>query len=333
MTQKTQSDHGTAPDGKPLQALEIGGPELQARILTLGACLQDLRLADHGPSLVLGYADPRAYARNPHKHGAIVGRYANRIAGGRFTLDGVTHALDRNENGIQTCHGGTEGTQTRSWEVLDHGADHVTLGLRLAAGHMGFPGALDLRCSYRIEGASLWIDLQGVSDAPTFCNLTNHAYLSLTGAPTTAGHRLWVDADEVLEVDDHLIPTGRTLNVAGTGLDFRDPAPLSVAVDHNFCLAPHRRALSRAARLEADGLAMDLWTTEPGLQVYDGRALDTTGQAGLDGGTYGPHAGIALEPQAWPDAPNQDWAGQALLRPGETYHHQTRLAFSRTTAA
>lgn len=326
------TDHGTAPDGKPFQGIAIDGPELSARVLTFGAALQDLRLTGHAPPLVLGYADPTGYFNNPHKLGAVVGRCANRIADGRFTLDGQTHALDRNDGGVQTLHGGADGVQNKSWTLLDHGPAHVSLGLHLPDDHMGFPGALDLRCTYRVDGTALEIALQGETDAPTYCNLTNHSYFTLTGDATTDGHRLRIDAEDVLDLRDRMIPTGRTTPVAGTALDFRSPAAPSVPLDHNFCLAEARRNLTRAAVLEAAGLTMTLSTTEPGLQVYDGRALDKTGQTGLNGAPYGPHAGIALEPQAWPDAPNQPWAHQALLRPDETYRHLTRLAFSRAPA-
>ncbi|TNF18158.1 MAG: galactose mutarotase [Rhodobacteraceae bacterium] len=327
------TDLGTAPDGKPFRGIAIGGPDLSARVLTFGAALQDLRLAGHAPPLVLGYAEPRGYFDNPHKLGAVVGRCANRIAGGQFTLDGRTHRLDRNDGGVQTLHGGADGVQNKSWDLADHGPGHVSLGLHLPGGHMGFPGALDLLCTYRVAGAALEIELQARTDAPTYCNLTNHSYFTLTGAPTTRGHRLRIAAEEVLELDARMIPTGRPVPVAGTGLDFRRPAAPEVPLDHNFCLAETRRALTPVAVLEAAGLSMTLSTTEPGLQVYDGRALDRTGQAGLCGGTHGPHAGIALEPQAWPDAPNQPWSAQALLRPGETYRHLTRLAFSRPASS
>lgn len=329
MAQADIITHGTAPDGAPFQGVRIGGDRLRAEVLTLGAALRDLRLRGHEAPLVVGYANPLDYFNNPHKLGVIVGRCANRIAEARFVLEGEAHVLDRNEREVQTLHGGSDGTHVKSWAIADHGAAHVTLEIALPDGHMGFPGRLAARCTYRVDGPVLSILLEGTCDAPTYCNLTNHSYYTLDGAPDLGGHRLCVLAERYLPVDARQIPL-QPVDVAGTAFDFRTARAIDAGLDHNFCLSESRRALTPAARLEAGGLAMDLATTEPGLQVYDGRALDRSGQAGLMGAPYGPRAGLALEPQAWPDAPNQVWAEQALLRPGEAYRHETRLRFAET---
>ncbi|WP_323763233.1 aldose epimerase family protein [Marinovum sp.] len=329
MAKRNITDLGVAPDGKVFQSIKIGLGGLSARILTFGAALQSLRLGGHYHSVVLGYADPTDYFDNPGYLGAIVGRYANRIADGRFTLEGRTHQLDRNEAGVQCLHGGSQGTGVRSWQVLDSGEDHVTLGLSLADGHMGFPGAIDLRCRYATRGSTLTILLTGRSDMPTYCNLASHAYYNLTGEDTIAAHKLGLTAEQYLPVDDRKIPLGHPEDVAGTSFDFLTPRRLSAPVDHNFCRARARTALGPAATLEAGGLRMTLETTEPGVQVYDGAALGRSGRRGLTGAPYAAHAGLALEPQAWPDAPNQPWAAQARLDPGETWRSETRLSFTR----
>lgn len=329
MAQRNITDLGIAPDGKLFRSIRIGIGGLTARILTFGAALQSLRLGGHDHSVVLGHADPTDYFENPGCLGAIVGRCANRIAGGRFTLEGRTHQLDCNEDGVNCLHGGRDGTARRSWRVLESGEDHVTLGLQLEDGHMGFPGAIDLRCRYAIRGTTLTILLTGRSDAATYCNLASHAYYNLTGAPTTEAHRLCVTAERYLPLDARKIPLGAPADVAGTDYDFRSPRPLSAPLDHNFCRARARTPLGPAATLEAGGLRMTLETTEPGLQVYDGAALGRSGVPGLTGAPHAAYAGIALEPQAWPDAPNQSWAAQALLQPGETWRSETRLSFTR----
>jgi len=331
MAQRHITDLGIAPDGKVFQSITIGGGGLTSRVLTFGAALQDLRLGGHDVPVVLGHAEPEAYFDNPGYLGAIVGRYANRIADGRFTLDGRGHQVDRNENGVQCLHGGSLGTSAQSWQLLESADDHVTLGLMLEDGHMGFPGALDLRCRYSTRGSTLTILLTGRSDATTYCNLASHAYYNLTGAADIKEHRLCITAERYLPVDARQIPLGAPADVAGTPFDFRTPAGLTAPLDHTFCRAEARTALGPAATLEAAGLHMTLETTEPGLHVYDGAALGRTNRPGLQGAPYGPHAGIALEPQAWPDAPNQSWASQALLRPGETWRSETRLSFERVS--
>ncbi|MGY3437476.1 MULTISPECIES: aldose epimerase family protein [unclassified Marinovum] len=331
MTSPQITEHGQAPDGTPLQQIAIGRAGLSARILTLGATVQDLRLAGHGAPLILGFSDAQDYIGSTGCLGAIVGRCANRIAGGQFTLDGTQHQLDRNENDVQCLHGGRDGLHVQTWAILDLGPDHVTLGVTLAEGHMGFPGQLDLQCCYRIVDNTLTITLSGETTAPTYCNPASHIYYNLTGQPTALDHRLRVDAAQYLPVDARSIPLGTPADVAGTAFDLRQPATFNGPVDHNFCLAEARRPLTPVAELSAGNLRMEMATTEPGLQVYDGGWLDIAGRPGLDGVAYGRNAGIALEPQAWPDAPNQAWAAQALLRPGETYHSETRLAFVRST--
>lgn len=329
MARRNITDLGIAPDGKIFQSIKIGAGGLTARILTYGASLQELRLGGHAAPVVLGYAEPEAYFDNPGYLGAIVGRVANRIAGGRFALDGKTHEIDRNENGVQSLHGGRAGTSARSWQVLEAGDDHVTLGLTLKDGDMGFPGHLDLRCRYSTRGTTFTILLTGRSEALTYCNLASHSYYNLTGAPDISDHRLCVNAETYLPVDDRQIPLSTPAPVAETPFDFRRARRIEAPVDHNFCRAPARTTLAPAATLEAGGLRMTLETTEPGLQVYDGAHLGGSRKKGLRGDPYGPRAGIALEPQAWPDAPNQSWAAQALLRPGETWRSETRLAFTR----
>lgn len=317
------------PDGREVQAITLQGPFLSARVLTLGAIVQDLRLADVAHPLVLGFPQASPYLTAPGRYvGALVGRYANRIGGARFMLDGRMIQLTPNE-GANQLHGGPEGIDSRLWRIEDLAADRVVLGLDLPDGDMGFPGALRISATISVAEDALGFDLVARTDAPTLCNLAHHGYFNLDDAGDIRGHRLMVEASHYLPVDDALIPTGEVAPVTGTGFDFRTLREIGAhPCDHNFCLSHSRRALRRVARLQGrSGLTMTVETTEPGLQVYDGRHFD--GIAGLDGRRYGPHAGIALETQIWPDAPNRTDFPSAVLRPGQEWRAITRYRFDR----
>lgn len=326
------------PDGRTVHRVTLTGDGLTARILTFGAVVQDLRLDGHPPPLVLGFAGFPPYLDRSPYFGAIVGRCANRIAGGRFTIDGIIHAVDRNERGRTCLHGGADGISQRLWTLAELGGDFVTLSLRDPDGAMGFPGTLSIACTYRLRGAALEVTLTAETDAPTPCNLAHHSYFNLDdgGRSTILDHRLALFAEAVLPVDGHSIPTGAILPVAGTPFDFRAMRPIrrpgdrAAAYDHNWCLAAERRAPTLAARLEAarSGLAMELTTTEPGLQFYAGLSVGRS-DPGLDGIVYADTAGLCLEPQVWPDAVNQPAFPSPLLRPGESYRQETAYRFFR----
>ncbi|MBF9030867.1 galactose mutarotase [Rhodobacterales bacterium HKCCE3408] len=321
---------GQAPTGEPIARLVLEGGGLRVALLTYGATVQDVRLDGIDHPLVLGSDDPAAYFGPMHYFGAIVGRVANRIAGGRAPLDGKILDLDRNENGQTTLHGGSDGASARVWRIEAHDASTCTMALRLPDGQAGFPGNLDIRATFALPGDGvLSITLEALTDAPTFCNLAHHGYWSLDGGPDIRGQRMQIAADRYLAVDAALIPTG-DIPVAGTRYDFRQMRPVVEAdaapIDISFCLTGDQPAL----RLMGERVGLDLTTDAPALQVYDAARIDTGTTAGLGGQPYGAYSALALEPQDWPDAPNNPAAPSILLRPGEVYRQHSEFRLFRT---
>ncbi|WP_287886386.1 MULTISPECIES: aldose epimerase family protein [Paracoccus] len=327
---------GMLPDGRPVMQATISGHGLTASIITLGASLQDLRLSGVGYSLVLGFPRLEPYLDEGRYFGAVVGRHANRIAHGRAVIDGQDLQLDRNQDGRHLLHGGHDGCGTRNWMLADWDESSVALADYLPAGHMGFPGAMLIRATWSIlPGPTLMLTILATSDEATFCNFAQHSYFNLDGAETVADHRLAIPAETYLPVDGDMIPLGDPAPVQGTHLDFRAPVALGERlggprIDHNLCVSSRRRIMPRkVAMLQAGGLMMSLRSTEPGLQVYPGEHL-APGAPGLNGRPYGRHAGIALESQLWPDAPNHADYPSALLGPGELYRQSTVMSFCRS---
>ena len=325
---------GTLPDGQPVERIGIEGGGLRAAVLTYGAILQDLRLDGHAPPLVLGFERIEHYLDHSVFFGAVVGRYANRIANGRYSIDGRDYQADRNDRG-HTLHGGRAGIDRQNWTLAAHSADFVTLALADPADTSGFPGNLSITCTYRLQDGELRVEFAARTDAPTLCNLAHHSWFNLDdgGSGDIGDHVLAIDAERYLPVDGTGIPTGEVRSVEDTPFDSRHPRQIGRAAlyDHNFCLAGSRRALTRAARLEGarSGIAMEVWTTEPGLQFFSGDIAPRS-VPGLGGRRYGRRAGLCLEPQIWPDAPNHPHFPQALLRPGETYRQVSSFRFSRS---
>lgn len=320
------------PDGQTIHRLCLTGGGLTAHVLTLGAIVQDLRLDGVAHPLVLGADHLTPYLGPMRYFGASVGRYANRIAHGRFTLNGQTHALSRNFRGQHCLHGGAHGCAEKLWSVRDLGKDQAKLAVTLPDGDMGFPGQLDIDLTISLSDGALGFDYTATSDRDTVCSLAHHGYFVLDGSGSLAQHRLRLAAEHYLPVDDDLIPTGHVAPVANTAFDFRSARPLrDVALDHNFCLPPARAGLQPVAWLQSalSGVQMRVETTQPGLQVYTANHLPQDGVTGPDGRALGRHAGIALETQAWPDAPNHPDFPDATLRAGDTYRHVTRYVFDR----
>ncbi|WP_422048682.1 aldose epimerase family protein [Shimia sp.] len=324
---------GHMPDGSAVHRIILKGGGLTAHLLTYGAVLQDLRLAGHDAPLVLGFAEFAPYLTHSPYFGATAGRFANRIRDGHLELDGQSYQLDRNFIGKHTLHGGADSMGKRLWEIAAEAEDSATLQITLPDGHMGFPGSLTARVSFALlEGGVLDIRMRAETDRTTLCSLAHHSYFKLDSADTISEHSLQIAAQTYLPVDAELIPTGAQAPVAGTGFDFRQSAPVRQAhpVDHNFCLSAAREALRPVATLKsaASGVTMRCLTTEPGLQVYDGENINIA-LPGLDGQPMGAYAGIAMEPQVWPDAHHHDDFPQAVLRPGETYQQHTQFVFSK----
>ncbi|WP_119309420.1 aldose epimerase family protein [Cohaesibacter haloalkalitolerans] len=327
---------GVMPDGTPVQRATISGGGLTAKVLSYGTVLQDLRLEGHDKALVLGFDKFEDYLTYGSHFGATAGRVGNRIRDGHLELDGKTYQLDTNFLGKHTLHGGKKGMGVQNW-AFDRVEDNaVHMSITLPDGEMGFPGNLTIKIVYSLlEGGVLDMMMTAETDATTLCNLAHHSYFNLDGDPTILDHMLQVDADHYLEITDELIPTGKLLPVEGTSLDFRTTkrvgdATSVKAVDNNFCLKDSGGALRRVATLSSpkSGISMDVATTEPGVQGYDGVNMKPN-TPNLDGVIKGQFGGFCLEPQIWPDAIHHPNFPSAILRPGETYSQHTQYIFKK----
>ena len=310
----------------------IAGHGLTATFLDIGATLRELRLEGHGTPLSLGLADTGDYPAKASYMGATAGRVINRIGGASFDLDGGTHRTDPNFLDRHTLHGGSRGMGKRDWSVADRGDGWIAFALVQEDGDMGFPGRLEAEARFTLEAdATLRIDYRATADRPTPCAIGHHSYWKLDDAQTVDDHVLTLAADRMTAVDDDLIPTGELASVAGTPFDFRAGRPVGGfdLLDHNLCMAQARGPLRAVGTLHSprSGVTMRIATTEPGMQVYDGAKLKPL--RGVGGLTYGPRAGVALEPQNWPDAVNHDGFPDCILRPGETYEQTTTFSFSK----
>jgi aldose 1-epimerase len=331
-----------APDGRSADAFALeDGAGVQARVLALGASLVGLDAPDGagraGP-VVLELASPAAHFA-PHPFvGATIGRYANRIANARFRLGAREFALAAND-GANHLHGGPRGFQIRTWSsrpVDDGERAGVRFEHASADGEEGYPGALAAGVTYWLGAAGeLAIDLRATSDRPTVVNLTHHGYWNLRdgGAGDVLGHELEIDAPAYTPVDAAGIPTGEIRPVEGTPFDFRRPRAIGERIetlvaerggyDHNFVLSPRGPEPRFAARLRdaASGRALEVWTTQPGLQIYTANRFDGS-LAGPAGRSYHRWCAICLEPQHFPDSPNRPDFPSTTLRPGEIYAHR-----------
>jgi aldose 1-epimerase len=307
-----------------MRLFTLQSERLRARILDYGATLVSLEAPDRRGALgdvVLGFDDLERY-RGPHPHfGGVVGRYANRIAQGRFTLDGRSFQLACND-GRHHLHGGKRGFDRALWQGEEH-ANRVVLAYRSRGGEEGYPGTLNVTVTYSLEPSALRIDYAAATDRPTILNLTNHAYFNLAGAGTIHAHVLRMAARRYVVVDEERIPTGEIAPVAGTAFDFTRAKPLAQpAFDHTFVLDAevelHEPGSGRMLRIS---------TSQPGVQLYTGNLLDGS-IAGKGGARYVRHAGLCLEPQHFPDAPNHPAFPSTVLRPGQDYRHHAVYAFS-----
>jgi aldose 1-epimerase len=323
-------------DGQDVLQVSLTGPDgMEMKVLTWGAVVRDLTVPSAGgpQRVVLGLNSVEDYIAHSPYFGAIVGRHANRIGRARFTLNGETHILDANE-GENQLHGGTMGFGTRLWSMVDHTPSSLTLSLVSENGDMGYPGRLVATCTYTLLPSSLRIELEAICDRPTPVNLTTHGYFNLDGSPDISSHELMIVGDYITPTRPDLIPTGEITAVAGTDYDFTAPRPIHGAqhtlYDTNFVLRGPYGELRHAATLASpkNGLSMELWTTEPGVQFYDGHLLDMPVQ-GLSGARYGRHGGLCLEPQRFPDSPNNAHFPGSILVPGQVSRQISELRFSR----
>ncbi|BDA82608.1 aldose 1-epimerase [Aureimonas sp. SA4125] len=317
------------------QIITLRSDSISVEILTAGASVRSLHIPGVPHSLVVGAEDRAVYgAANRPFLGATIGRHANRIASGRLIVADEVHDLSINEP-PHHLHGGVGGFWSRDWSVVEATETRAVLSLSAAEGEDGYPGRADVTATFALaDGGILEIAYEGSVSRESVMNLTAHLYFNLSGKPTTQDHHLTVAAASYLPVDAGLIPTGEIAAVAGTPFDFRMGRRLADGpsmLDHNFCLDGGRQTVPRPiARLSCEeaGVALEISSGEAGLQVYDGAKFDAT-IPGLDGRGIGRHGAIALEPQGWPDAPNQPNFPATRLRPGETYRHDSHYRFTR----
>ncbi|GAA3446508.1 aldose epimerase family protein [Planomonospora venezuelensis] len=300
----------------------LSNGRMRVGILTLGAIVQSVELPD-GTDVVLGLPTVADYLTRSRYFGAVVGRYGNRIAGGRFTLDGTSYRLPLNDKG-NSLHGGESGFDKRIWQAEPDGERAVRLTRVSKDGEEGYPGTLTVSVTYALtDRDELRIGYHAVTDAPTVLNLTNHSYFNLAGSGDVLGHVVTVEADHYLPVDEGKIPLpGEPAPVAGTPYDFTRPqavgARLEGCYDHCYVLRP-----GGTMRVEepVSGRAMEVTTTEPGVQFYTGHMLDGVATP------YGRFAGFCLETQHFPDAPNRPDFPSTVLRPGQEHVSETAYRF------
>ncbi|MGW4561345.1 aldose epimerase family protein [Streptomyces sp. NPDC004561] len=316
---------GALPDGSEVHRWTLERAGTRVEVLTYGGIVRSVEIPDREgrtADVVLGFADLKGYLAHPEPHlGALVGRYANRIAGARFPLDGLVYALEPNE-GSNCLHGGPHGFDQRLWE-----AEPVAHGVRLtrvsAHGEEGFPGRLAVSATYTLDATgALRIAYQAVTDAPTVLNLTNHSYFNLAGSGHAGGHELRLAASRFTPADADQIPTGVLEDVTGSRFDFRTARKVGSGYDHNFVLDKGvTETAEEVAELHdpASGRALTVATTEPGLQLYTADHLAAP---------FAPGDGVALETQHFPDSPNRPEFPGTVLRPDGVFRSETVYGFS-----
>ncbi|HEX8393876.1 MAG TPA: aldose epimerase family protein [Longimicrobium sp.] len=337
-----RSPFGRLADGAQVDAftLELAGAA-RVRVSAYGGAVLSILVPDRDGRMgdvVLGFDTLDGYVADDSYQGALIGRSGNRIARGRFALDGHEYSL-RINNGPNHLHGGPEGFHKRLWDAEEvRTAEGAGVRLRLTSpdGDQGYPGTVDATVTYLLtEQGALRVEYDAVTDAPTPVNLTQHTYWNLSADPRRdiLGHRLRLDADRITPVDAELIPTGELMPVAGTPFDFAAPQSIGARVDgddeqlrhaggydHNFVLRGAGGGLAMAARVHEpeSGRVLEVHTTQPGIQFYSGNFLDGS-IVGKQGIAYGRRTGLCLEPQGFPDAPNHPGFPSTILRPGERY--------------
>jgi aldose 1-epimerase len=346
----TKESFGNAPDGTPVSLYTLTNTHgMEAKITTFGGIVVSLKVPDRNGKLddvVLGFNSPGDYVKNHSYFGALIGRYGNRIAKGKFTLDGKEYVLATND-GPNHLHGGKVGFDQKVWEADE--AESVpgrSLVLKYVSkdGEEGYPGTLSATVRYSVTDSSeLKIEYSAVTDKPTVVNLTQHSYFNLAGQGNgdILSHQLMIAADRFTPIDSTLIPTGELRPVDGTPMDFRTPTAIGARIsqqdqqliygkgyDHNWVLTRKDSGLDLIATVyePATGRVMDVLTTEPGLQFYSGNFLDGTA-VGKGGKVYNHRYGFCLETQHFPDSPNKPQFPSTVLRPGETYKTVTVYQF------
>ncbi len=338
---------GHMPDGTEVSLFTLkNSAGMTARITNYGGIIVSLTAPDRAGNfadVVLGFDSLEPYLQKHPFFGCITGRYANRIGGAAFTLDGVEHKLAAN-SGANHIHGGVSGFDKKLWQAATRTFPNgVALELRRVSpdGEEGYPGALDCAITYTLDNENrLSIDYRATTNAPTVLNLTNHSYFNLAGegTPSVLDHELTIHAETFTATDDSMIPTGEIASLLGTAMDFTTPhrigerieadfAPLKQGkgYDHNFILKGEGLKLAARLRDPASGRVMEVHTTEPAVQLYTANHLKNV--AGKNGHTYPARSALCLETQHFPDSPNKSHFPSATLRPGEVFESTTSFRF------
>jgi aldose 1-epimerase len=346
----TKTDFGTSPDGKPVELYTLSNTKgMTATIMTYGGIVTSLKVPDKNGNIsdvVLGYDNLDGYVKSSPYFGALIGRYGNRIAGGKFSLDGTTYQLATN-NGPNALHGGLKGFDKVVWTSKPLPTAHgPALILTYVSPGMeeGYPGTLSVTAIYSLtEDNELRLDYTATTSAKTVVNLTHHSYFNLAGKGDILSHIALINADKFTPVDATLIPTGELRPVANTPFDFTTPHMIGERIgntndeqiargngyDHNFVLNKDGKDLTFAAKIYEpnSGRVLEVFTTSPGIQFYSGNFLDGT-LTGKAGWTYQFRDGFCLEPQHFPDSPNHPEFPTVVLNPDETYHNTIIYKFS-----
>jgi aldose 1-epimerase len=337
-----KSSFGKLPDGTAVDLYALANANgLIAKVTNYGAIITELHVPDRRGEfrdVVLGFDNLPQYLKKHPYFGATVGRFANRIAKGRFTLDGQTYTLATN-NGPNHLHGGLKGFDKVVWQAEPQTSAAVKFTYTSPDGEEGYPGTLAVAVTMTLTDANeLRLDYTATTDKATPVNLTNHSYFNLAGQGDVLSHELMLAADHYTPVDSALIPTGEIKPVKGTPMDFTRPQPIGarfaqlhtqpVGYDHNYVLNAGGKALALAARVyePGSGRIMEVQTTQPGVQLYTANFLDgsLTGKRGV---VYRQYSAFCLETQHFPDSVNQPKFPSVILRPGQTYHHTTIYKF------
>lgn len=343
-----KSAFGKSRDGEPVELYTLRNRQgMEAQICTYGGIVTTLKVPARDGKLddvVLGYDQLDGYLKSSPFFGCIVGRYANRIGGAKFTLDGKTYTLTAN-NGPNSLHGGPNALDKKVWRVLKATDDTLELQHTSKDGEEGFPGNLNVTAKYSItDDNGLRVDYAATTDKSTVINLSHHSYFNLAGQGNgnILGHVVYINSDKITPVNKDLVPTGDFASVEGTPLDFRTPTAIGARIespdqqmqfgsgyDHNWVINKPANQLGLHARVyePQSGRVLEVWSTEPGVQFYTGNFLDgsITGKAGA---SYQRRGGFCLEPQHYPDSPNKPNFPSVVLRPGQTFKSTIIYKFS-----
>lgn len=345
------SDFVSEVDGKPTALYVLKNSQgAEACVTNWGGRLVSVMVPDRDGKLtdvVLGYDNIQQYVQFPdNNYGALIGRYGNRIANGQFQLDGQSYQLPQNNNG-HCLHGGPKGYHAVTWDARQLDGQSVELTYLSPDGEAGFPGNLKVKVIYRLtDDNAIDIQYEATTDKPTIVNLTNHSYFNLSGVPgsTITDHKIQINADTYVPVDETLIPTGKIETVEGTPMDLRQLVTVGDHIDddfaqlrygggydHNWVLNTKGDLNTPAAKVvsEKSGIVMEVFTNEPGLQFYAGNSMSEAGDKGKLGVVYPRRGALCLETQHYPDSPNQKQFPSVVLQPGETYQSRCIYKFSR----